>query len=446
MPFLSFEAVDAHGKVVRGTLQATNMQELEKMLIQRGMRLLQNGSAPSAAAPQRPMQVARPVQPVQPVRQNPVQQTPRPVRQEVAASQRFAAPTPATTITPVPTPELSTKELFFIFSQFATFFRSGFSVNQAIQPATSRATAPKRQMSHELEQETAGGTTLSDSMEKRPNAFPPDMVAVIRAGEQSGAMPEACDNIVNQLERGKSFRLMLGYFFLMSPLLILCGVGGIGIQKACGATLRRQFDADGQLPRFGTLAQEMAKQTPLLLLGVLCSIAFIIFIKFWHKNAFRKTRHKLGISVPMGHSRGQSEAIERFSWSMSTMLKGGASPASAANIAASSIPNLVLRQRALDALGGTRENETLGSLMMRSGLMTPEYVHIAQNGELTGDVPGALNSIVQAESSEVQAKSTKLNVIGAVLTTLAMGIFVAIMVAVLYQMYASGIIKMMMEQ
>lgn len=78
--------------------------------------------------------------------------------------------------------------------------------------------------------------------------------------------------------------------------------------------------------------------------------------------------------------------------------------------------------------------------------MTPEYVHIAQNGELTGDVPGALNSIVQAESSEVQAKSTKLNVIGAVLTTLAMGIFVAIMVAVLYQMYASGIIKMMMEQ
>lgn len=449
MPFLPFEAVDATGKTIRGTLQANSVQDLEMILLQKGLRMVNHGmqraNPAPAPTPQRPMQVARPVPAVQPARpvQRPISVTERP-----SVRPQADQPSTASKTDTIRTPELSYKEKYFLFAQFSSFIKAGFSASQMIQHTTSKAPPKLRQMFAEMETEVANGMALSDSMARRPITFGPDIVATVKAGEQSGHMGESFDVLVNQLERAKAFNRSLYYFYIMAPMLILCGVGGIGLQKASQLTIRRQFDADGQLSQVGTLVEEVRKQLPHdFLNAVLIAAAFVLAIKLFHKYPFRMIRHRLGIWMPLGYSRARSEAVERFSWSMSTMLKGGASPASAVLTAASSIPNLVLRQNALDSLGsGSRENEPLGSVLQRTGLMSPEYVHIAQNGELVGDTPGALNSIMNAEGAQVQTKSAGLNTVIVALTTIAMAIFTVFMLAFLYKMYASGLIKLMLEQ
>ena len=296
----------------------------------------------------------------------------------------------------------------------------------------------------EMENEVAQGMTMSESMSRRPMLFHPDQVATVQAGEQSGHMAEAFDVLSQQADRANAFRLSFSYFFIMFPLLLLCGVGGIGLQKASQSSIQKQFDADGQLDRVGTLLAEVKTQLPHdFLLAFVLAAGFIIFIKLLHKFPFRRFRHKAGIMVPVGNSRAKSEAIERFSWSMSTMLQGGASPASAVHIAAASIPNLILRERALNSVGATRENEPLASVLQRSGLLTPEYVHVVQNGEMVGDTPGALNHITKAESEQFQTRTTGLKVVINVSTMLFMALFTAIMVGFLYYMYASGMVKML---
>jgi len=453
MPFLPFEAVDSTGKTIRGTLQANSVQDLELILLQKGLRIVNSG-APRA----NPMQVAKPVQQLRPTQVSQPQnarpiQAPRPAQSmERPIAQMQAAPvvinhTLASTDT-VKTPELSNKEIYFLFSQFSSFVKAGFSASQMIHHTTSKSPPKFRKMFEEMENEVAQGMSMSESMAKRPITFHPDIIATVKAGEVSGHMGEAYDVIVQHSERGRAFARSLGYFYFMSPILLLCGIGGIGLQKASQLTIRRQFDADGSLSQVGTLVEEVRKQLPHdFLNAVLIAAGFIFAIVLFHKYPFRKLRHQLGLWVPLGHSRARSEAVERFTWSMSTMLKGGASPASSVHTAASSIPNLVLRQQALDALGNaTRENEPLGSVLQRTGLLSPEYVHIAQNGELTGDTPGALNSIMNAEASQVQTKSGALNVVIVIATTVAMGIFTVFMVAFLYKMYATGLIKLLLEQ
>ncbi|MBI1331814.1 MAG: hypothetical protein GC165_02935 [Armatimonadetes bacterium] len=450
MPFLPFEAVDSSGKTVRGTLQANSMQDLEMMLIQRGLRLVSSGqAAPIQAAPPtqpRPMQSARPIaQPAPVIRPS----APQPRPQEVARAVPAAAPASTTPPSAVDyhTPELSDKQIYFIFSQFASFFRSGFSASQMIQHTTAKAPPKIHAVFAQMEREVAGGKPLSDAMELRPRTFHPDMVSIVRAGERSGQLGEAYDVIADQAQRSRAFRLPLGYFFAMTPFLIFCGIGGIGIQTASNATIRRQFDADGQLPPVGTLMQEIQKQmSHSILAGLLIALAFVATVVFLKKYPFRMFRHRFGLMMPIGYSRAKSEAIERFSWSMGAMLKGGASPSSSVQIAAGSIPNLALRQKALDALGSTRENESLATVLQRTGLLSPEYVNIAQNGELVGDTPGALASIERAEAASAETKTGGLKIVIMATTTLAMAAFVAIMVVILYKMYATGIIKLMMEQ
>ncbi len=452
MPFLSFEAADASGKVVRGTLQADNPQHLQALLTQRGMRLLKVGDQTVASQPHptptpRPTQAARP-QPIQPV-----VRPQAPLKVERSGAAAMAAPFNASSVAQVAkgeelkTPELSTRDYYFLFSQLASFFKSGFTASQAIHHATSKAPPRARAMFAEMERELTDGKPLSAAMAKRPRSFYPDMIAVIQSGEQSGAMEEACNVLVTQYERKRKFNTPLYYFFFMAPMLILCGVGGIAVQKASNMTIRRQFDADGQLPQVGTLVEELRKQLPHdFLNALLLAIGFLVIVKVLHKFPFRMFRHSFALLLPIGGSRARAEAVERFAWSMGAMLKGGASPASAVHIAAASVPNLSLRKKALEQIGTANEQESLGSVMMRSGLVSQEYVHIAQNGELTGNVPSAMDTIMRAETAQVEGKTGAFSTVILAMCVVSMGVFVLLMCVILYSMYAKGLIKLLMEQ
>ncbi len=428
MPFLPFEAIDSNGKTIRGTFQANSVQELDAILRQKGLRPVSVGTQPAQVAVPPQIQSQKPG--------NSLEQ--RPIQPQVR--------TPGLAVGPqtLKTPELTNKQRYFLFHQFSSFTKSGFSSSQMIQHASAKMPPKLRAAFGEMEQETAGGMAMSASMERRPMLFSPDQVATVRAGEQSGQMPEAFDVLALQADRANAFRLTLGYFFFMFPILILCGVGGIGLQKASQQTIQKQFDADGQLDKWGTLIAEVKTRLPHeFLLGTLIAVGFAAAIIILHKYPFRKFRHRAGLMVPTGQSRAKSEAIERFSWAMSAMLKGGASPASAVHIAASSIPNLVMREQALNAIGLTRENEPLGSMLQRSGLLSPEYVHIVQNGELVGNTPGALSTIARAESDSFQVKTTRLKVVANLTTLAIMGIFTAVLVGFLYYMYASNMVRML---
>lgn len=334
-----------------------------------------------------------------------------------------------------------------MFSQFASFFRSGFSASQMIHHAAAKSSPKLIAMFRRMETEVAGGMALSDSMAKRPRTFHTDQIATVQAGEQSGQMAEAFDIIALQAERARAFRMTLGYFYFMAPLLILCGIGGMGLQKASTSAIRLQNEADGRLSPWGTLGQEfMKKGTHDLLISFLVAMGLVVALIVLHKYPFRRFRHSVGIMNPIGYMRGKAEAIERFSWSMSTMLKGGSSPASAVHIAVSSIPNLVLRERALAALGSTRENEPLGSVLQRTGLLSQEYVHMVENGELVGDTPGALTHVMNAEKSTFESRTSALKVSLTIATTVAMAGFTFVMLIILYKLYAEGLIKLINEQ
>jgi type IV pilus assembly protein PilC len=444
MPFLPFEAIDANGKSIRGTVQADNLQQLELILLQKGLRPVSLGVQPAAP----PMQVAakpasRSPAPISQQR-GPIQtSTPRPISRESGPAPSTIAPSTVPQSGSIRTPELTNKQKFLLFNQFASFVRSGFSSSQMIQHATSRMPTKLRSAFGEMEQETAAGLALSESMAKRPMMFPPDQVAVVKAGEQSGHMEEAFQQIALQAERANGFRMTLGYFFIMFPLLILCGVGGIGLQKASAATLHKQFDADGMLPVAGTLITDVkGRLVHEFLLAFLIAGGFILLMVVYHKYPFRKFRHKAALLIPVGRSRAKSEAVERFSWAMASMLKGGASPASAVHIAAASIPNLTLREEALRAVGTIRETDPLGALMQRTGLLSPDQVHMVQNGELVGDMPGALNTIARAESDMFQSRTTGLKAVTNVALMTLMALFTAAMVGFLYYMYASNLVNM----
>ncbi|HLP00057.1 MAG TPA: hypothetical protein VK171_15790, partial [Fimbriimonas sp.] len=129
MPFLKFEAQDASGRIVNGTLQAENQQELDQILAKQGLRRVQ--PQPKVKAP---VQRGATVSP-------PAVNTAGSVRVATVAAPPAVVTTAATAIPVVRGYRIRHSKLHFMFSQMASFARSGFGPVEAIQRTTQQLPA-----------------------------------------------------------------------------------------------------------------------------------------------------------------------------------------------------------------------------------------------------------------------------------------------------------------
>lgn len=422
MPFMRFEATDPTGKFVSGTLQAASAQELQAILARQNLTLRSlegKPLAPNTAPKPVARQVERPV----------AQARPAPVAQPTAASAVFS-------------PVLTSKQSQLLYTQWASFLRSGFSSAQMISHSTARYSGRAKASFEAMEKEVAGGMALSEAMARRPKTFTLDAVATIKAAEASGTLPDALDLLATAVEKSRAFRVPLWYFFFMSAALIWCGVGGIAVQTASHKTISRQFDADGKLPQVGTLVQELVKAQGMFWVGLFLALFFLGVVWLLYRPAMAMFRHTVGYNNPIARGRAMSEAVMRVGWTMNAMLQAGVAPYRAIQTALESIPNLALRKRALDRLSKHTESDPLHIVMARTGLFEPQYVDILQNGELTGNPTAAMSSVMSAEASNFEFATNKTRVYVAGITTIVMGIFTALMVLMLYLMYFKNMMSM----
>jgi hypothetical protein len=103
VPFLKFDAIDAQGKPVSGTMQANSEAELRQMLESRGLKMVTQ----AAQRPVAPSQVSRPAAP----RANPA-----------------ATPTPASSfnVNVTDVPNLLPSRHYFLFSRWSDLTKAGF--------------------------------------------------------------------------------------------------------------------------------------------------------------------------------------------------------------------------------------------------------------------------------------------------------------------------------
>jgi type II secretory pathway component PulF len=443
MAFLKFEALDSQGKLVSGTMQAGTPSELESLLNQRGLqpvsiegRRLANAPAVPVVAPVRtaPRPQVRPA----PNKNTAIPtSTPRPAPTGVAA--------PQVTAKPPKTPELSPKALIFFTEQAASFFNSGMGGAQIFQTLGPQMHPSFHPMMQEMANEISAGSTIADAMDKRPLTFPQDFAATIRAGERSGQVGAAFMQVSHTAQRGIAGLRPLSYFFFMAPILLFCAFGGIGIQNASYNAMKRQDAAGGNLSPVGTLTQEIgSKGTMWLLMGLAIAVAFVILRKFFLTRPFRRFRHGVGLSAaPL---RTREEAVEKVTWALSVQSRAGIAPSSSVHTALAAIPNQVLRERALANLGVMRENESMADILRRVGVLGAEHIHMVQNAQITGDMPGALDVISRTAEAHHAGHTQKMGVAIGGAATLGMVAFTLIMTLLLYKMYATGLFKLFADQ
>lgn len=428
MPFLKFDAIDAQGKPVSGTMQANSEAELRQMLESRGLKMVTQ----AAQRPVAPSQVSRPAAP----RANPA-----------------ATPTPASSfnVNVTDVPNLLPSRHFFLFSRWSDLTRAGFGQADILSQLQGSMNPRVVQMLREMQGAISNGSNIADQMAKRPMQFAPNVVDTIRVGEMSGRLPEAFSILAEGAKRSYSFGGFKFYGLMVIPPMILMSVTGIAIGNASVKATRAHFNEEVQKQGnesdigFGArvFRDKVNTEKPLFWGGIAVSIIYLIVFIIMLFPWARMIRHTVSYFMPVLMQRARAEAVELFSWALGAALQAGNSPASAIHLAAGSIPNLYLRKKVLNSLGPMRENTSVVDATAKSGLFGHTELSLIQTGTMVGTPDQALDQISKMQKISFDRLTRTAQVLFYLLGMLAVGIAIGTVVGMLYYKYASNMVDLL---
>jgi type II secretory pathway component PulF len=398
MPFFQYQATDRQGNPVHGTVQASSVDEARRGLALQGFvvtgirdpRVAQTSSPPVAS--HRPIESPTPLRPVQ---LNPIAS--RPLGEPVKT--RFS----------------KDSDIYFIFSQLASYFRSGLSAFQAFRDIGQQQRRDDlREALLRVSTRVEEGSGIADVLALYPYLFPRHVVGTVRAAETGGYLPDALDSIANQADSSRKMRRLmvwLGWFAIGIPPTIPFG---IALFNAVLKSWDVQEATGGTAPVATTVGRGFMQELlgPLGIYSLVVGILFLIFAFYWQSMKMRTTRHRLALLVPTVGRRARAESFAAFTWNLSNLSRAAVAPRRAFALALDTVPNQAIREDLAVQANRMTDQTKLSEALGATKLLPFEIGAMVQTGEVTGDVSGQLlnGSASQMEAFVHEDRSLKSRV------------------------------------
>ena len=384
MRFYSYQGTDSQGRPTQGTLQASSAEEAGRLLLGGGVRASGIRELGAATA------TSRPVAPPKP------RPAPTPTPVPVASTHQ--------PMTWVPR-DAGDKASFFLFEQLGRLLRSGIGANRALDELGRQCRKPwLGERLRWASMAVAEGMSLADALEGCA-CFPTGVVGTIRAGEASGAVPDACVQAARGCEQAHRLGTRCAIMTTVAILIALYVPLGIALTRGSVDSMEAQADANGMLPVWSTfLGRVWTHLLGILPFALAWWAALLVGWRLWLTPRFREVRHRAVLGAPFLGGRAREESLARVSWALTELARAGLSPARAMGFAADASPNLVLAARFREQARLMGESGRLSTALRATGLLDPQMIDVVENGELAGDVPGAVASVHRATGMEFERK------------------------------------------
>ena len=253
----------------------------------------------------------------------------------------------------------------------------------------------------------AAGQMLSDALAQCPRAFPPLYIALVRAGEQSGSLPEVLQSIAGFLE----WRIEISATVkqaMVYPLVV--GAAGYGMVLFMTAFV---------IPRLGSVLEKMGGDLPrasLMLIDVSGFVAAHVWLIVLGSIAaavgaflLLRTPTCQGLALaamarlPVVRQVVSTMALAQFCRTFSVLLQAGLTMTSALELGGAA----VALPRVRDGLDGARERilggARLGEALQEQEVLPPVALSMVMVGEEAGRLPITFERLSRLYDREVKA-------------------------------------------
>src|SRR5215210_5940636 len=298
-----------------------------------------------------------------------------------------------------------------VFSrQLATMINAGLPIVRALYVLSEQTENQKlKDVVVAVRKNVEAGLSLSEALEKHPEAFSRLYVEMVKAGEIGGMLDGVLLRIADQLEKDQDLRRKVRAA-MTYPIVVLVL-----------AILAASFMLIFIVPVFAKMFQDLGGTLPLptricmILSGILTSFWGILvyaamgagaylFFRWKKTEQGRKVwgRAVLRIPAKIGDVV-QKVALARFARTLGTLSAAGVPILQAIEITATSSGNWVIEKALLKSRDAIREGIPIYKPLEEEPVFPPMVTRMIAVGEETGDIDGMLTKIAEFYESEVDA-------------------------------------------
>lgn len=333
--------------------------------------------------------------------------------------------------------KVKTKDLAILCRQMAAMLEAGLPVLESMEAIRDQIeNQALGEVLRAIVADVEAGSTLSQALAKHHKIFSTLFVAMIRAGEESGALPnvlarlasylEARDALARKIRSASAYPAFIAGFFVLA----VAGIMLFLIPKFEG--IFASFDMElPPLTKFLITLSRFIGHNLVIEIVLLVGGGYALWR--WLKTPGGKRRlDTILLSVPIFGKLVKKAAIARFSRTFGTLLDNGVSVIAALDIVAETSGNMIVQEAIRNVSGGVVNGSTISDKLSESRIFPKMVVSMVSAGEGSGNLPEMLEKISDFYTDEVDAAISGLTSMIEPILIVGLGAVVAVVVLAIY--------------
>ena len=299
------------------------------------------------------------------------------------------------------------RDLSVFCRQFVSITQAGVPMKEALQMLSEQTENKwlKRAISEVL-LNVEKGNTLADSMRSLPDIFPPMLVNMVEAGEQSGSLEMAFSRMAVHFEKEAKLKATIKKATIYPIILVIAAIGVIAVMLLFVIPIFIDMfaDLDIEMPAITMFVMNSSKWMTSHWYVVL---AIIVGVVVAYKLIYKTTQGRLTIDrikmkMPLFGKLTVKTACSQFARTMSTLLMSGISTIDALETTSKIVNNIHYTNAMLKAREEVMKGVPLSEPLEASGIFPPMVYHMTGIGEETGNVEEMLEKMADYYDEEVE--------------------------------------------
>ena len=299
------------------------------------------------------------------------------------------------------------RDLSVFCRQFVSITQAGVPMKEALQMLSEQTENKwlKRAISEVL-LNVEKGNTLADSMRSQPDIFPPMLVNMVEAGEQSGSLEMAFSRMAVHFEKEAKLKATIKKATIYPIILVIAAIGVIAVMLLFVIPIFIDMfaDLDIEMPAITMFVMNSSRWMTSHWYVVL---AIIVGVVAAYKLIYRTTQGRLTIDrikmkMPLFGKLTVKTACSQFARTMSTLLMSGISTIDALETTSKIVNNIHYTNAMLKAREEVMKGVPLSEPLEASGIFPPMVYHMTGIGEETGNVEEMLEKMADYYDEEVE--------------------------------------------
>ena len=299
------------------------------------------------------------------------------------------------------------RDLSVFCRQFVSITQAGVPMKEALQMLSEQTENKwlKRAISEVL-LNVEKGNTLADSMRSQPDIFPPMLVNMVEAGEQSGSLEMAFSRMAVHFEKEAKLQATIKKATIYPIILVIAAIGVIAVMLLFVIPIFIDMfaDLDIEMPALTMFVMNSSKWMTSHWYVVL---AIIVGVVVAYKLIYKTTQGRLTIDrikmkMPLFGKLTVKTACSQFARTMSTLLMSGISTIDALETTSKIVNNIHYTNAMLKAREEVMKGVPLSEPLEASGIFPPMVYHMTGIGEEAGNVEEMLEKMADYYDEEVE--------------------------------------------